>query len=458
MEALEIQSLIENQRNYFLTQETKNTEFRIKNLKKLLKTVQAYENRICKALSLDLHKPYFEAYTEVGLVLQELKLHIRKLKKWAKPKRVTTPLVHFISKSYYYPEPYGNVLIFSPWNYPFQLLMIPLIGAISAGNCALLKASRRAPHTADVINEIISSNFNPGYVTLLKGGNEVNHVLLESKPDYIFFTGSVNVGKKIMEAASKNLTPVSLELGGKNPCIVCKDADINLAAKRITWSKFYNAGQTCVAPDYLLVQKDIKEKLLNKIKHFITEFYGKEPSKSPDYPRIINAANVERVEGLTRSGNIISGGDTNVSENYVAPPLIDNVKPGDLIMQEEIFGPILPVIEYDNIDEIFPLINNNPKPLSLYIFSKSRKLQKYILNRTSSGNGAINDAIIQFSNPYLPYGGVGESGMGRYHGKSTFDTFSNFRAIMKKSNLLDIPFRYPPYTKRETKIVKILLG
>lgn len=458
MEASEIQSLIENQRKFFLTQETKNIDFRIQNLKKLLKTVQAYEKRICKALYLDLHKPELEAYTEVGLVLQELKLHIRKLKKWAKPKRVRTPLVHFISKSYFFPEPYGNVLIFSPWNYPFQLLMIPLIGAMSAGNCALLKASRRAPHTADVINEIINSNFDPGYVTLLKGGNEVNRVLLESKLDYIFFTGSVNVGKKIMEAASKNLTPVSLELGGKNPCIVCKDADIDLAAKRITWSKFYNAGQTCIAPDYLLVQKEIKEKLLNKITHFITEFYGKEPSESPDYPRIINAANVERLEGLMKSGNIICGGDTNISENYVAPTLIDNVKPGDLIMEEEIFGPVLPVIEYNNIDEIFPLINNNPKPLSLYIFSKSRKLQKDILSRTSSGNGAINDAIIQFSNSNLPFGGVGESGMGRYHGKSTFDTFSNFRAIMKKSNLLDIPLRYPPYTKTKNKIVKKFLG
>ncbi|MBA7572240.1 4,4'-diaponeurosporen-aldehyde dehydrogenase [subsurface metagenome] len=458
MEASEIQSLIENQRKFFLTQKTKNTEFRIQNLKKLLKTIKAYENRICKALYLDMHKPELEAYTEVGLVLQELKLHIRKLKKWAEAKRVRTPLVHFISKSYFFPEPYGNVLIFSPWNYPFQLLMIPLIGAMSAGNCALLKASRRAPHTADVINEIISSNFDPGYITLLKGGNEINRVLLESKLDYIFFTGSVNVGKKIMEAASKNLTPVSLELGGKNPCIVCKDADIDLAAKRITWSKFYNAGQTCVAPDYLLVQKEIKEKLLNKIKNFITEFYGKEPSGSPDYARIINAANVERLEGLMRSGNIISGGNTNVSENYVAPTLIDNVKPGDLIMQEEIFGPVLPVIEYDNIDEIFPLINNNPKPLSLYIFSKSRKLQKYILSKTSSGNGAINDAIIQFSNPYLPFGGVGESGMGRYHGKSSFDTFSNFRGIMKKSNFPDIPLRYPPYTKSKTKIVKKFLG
>ncbi|MCH7657023.1 MAG: aldehyde dehydrogenase [Bacteroidetes bacterium] len=458
MEASEIQSLIKNQRKFFLSQETKNIDFRINNLKKLLKTVQAYENRICKALYLDMHKPEFEAYTEVGLVIQELKLHIRKLKKWAKPKRVRTPLVHFLSKSYYYPEPYGRVLIFSPWNYPFQLLMIPLIGAISAGNCALLKASRRAPHTADVINEITSSNFDPGYIAFIKGGNEINRVLLESKFDYIFFTGSVRVGKRIMEAASKNLTPVSLELGGKNPCIVCKDADIDMAAKRITWSKFYNAGQTCVAPDYLLVQKDIKEKLLNKIKFFIAEFYGKKPSESPDYARIINAANVERLERLMRSGNIISGGNTNISENYVAPTLIDNVNPGDLIMQEEIFGPILPVIEYNNIDEIFPLINNNPKPLSLYIFSKSRKLQKYILSRTSSGNGAINDAVIQFSNPYLPYGGVGESGMGRYHGKSTFDTFSNYRAIMKKSNLLDISLRYPPYTKRKTKILKKFLG
>ena len=458
MEASEIQSLIKNQKNFFLSQETKNIDFRIRNLKKLLKTVQAFENHICKALYLDLHKPEFEAYTEAGLVIQELKLHIRKLKKWAKPKRVRTPLVHFISKSYFFPEPYGNVLIFSPWNYPFQLLMIPLIGAMSAGNCALLKASRRAPHTADVINEIISSSFDPGYITLLKGSNEVNRVLLESRLDYIFFTGSVDVGKKIMEAASKNLTPVSLELGGKNPCIICKDADIDMAAKRITWSKFYNAGQTCVAPDYLLVQKDIKEKLLNKIKLFITEFYGKEPSESPDFTRIINAANVERLEGLMKSGNIICGGDTNISENYVAPTLIDNVKPGDLIMQEEIFGPVLPVIEYDNIDEIFPLINNNPKPLSLYIFSRSMKLQKYILSRTSSGNGAINDAVIQFSNPYLPYGGVGESGMGRYHGKSTFDTFSNFRAIMKKSNFPDIPLRYPPYTKRKTKIVKKFLG
>lgn len=458
MDLNEIPGVIEKQRSFFNTHRTKDLDFRVENLKKLKKIIQAYEDKICSALWEDLHKPKLEAYgTEVGLVLNELTLQIRKLRKWAKPNRVKTPLLHFISKSYIYTEPLGCVLIFAPWNFPFQLLFNPLLGAISAGNCVVLKPSQHTPHTAEVMEEMISSNFDPAYIALFKGGREINNVLLNAKFDFIFFTGSSRVGRIVMEAASKNLTPFCLELGGKNPCIVDKEANINFAAKRITWSKFFNAGQTCVAPDYLLVHKDVKKEIIERIKSFIQSFYGSEPGKSKDYNRIVNQANVERLSELIQSGKVIFGGEVDVTRKYVAPTLIDEVKPEDPVMQEEIFGPVLPILEFDRTEEVFRIINNMPKPLSLYIFTNNKKLQKEILRKTSSGNGAINESVMQFSNPFLPYGGVGESGMGRYHGKKSFEAFSNLKSILKKTNLFDIPVRYPPFTDGKLKILKKFL-
>jgi aldehyde dehydrogenase (NAD+) len=455
MNTYEIPGIIETQRVFFNTHKTKDLDFRIQNLKKLKEIIQAYEDKICLALWEDLHKPKFEAYaTEVGLVLQELTLQIRKLKKWSRPKKVKTSLIHFFSRSYIHSEPYGNVLIFAPWNFPFQLLFNPLLGAISAGNCVVMKPSKHTPHIAEIMEEMISSNFDPAYIALVKGGKDINKALLNEKFDYIFFTGSQRIGRIVMEAASRNLTPVCLELGGKNPCIVDKDANINLAAKRITWSKFFNAGQTCVAPDYLLIHKDVKEEMIAKIKFFILSFYGSEPKKSQDYNHIVNQANVERLSELIKSGKVIFGGEVDITQKYVAPTLIDDVKPGDPVMQEEIFGPVLPILEFNHIDEALGIINNMPKSLSLYIYTNNSKLQKEILHKTSSGNGAINDSVIQFSNPLLPYGGVGESGMGKYHGKKSFETFSNLKSIMKKTNLFDLPVRYPPYSSLKLFIAK----
>jgi aldehyde dehydrogenase (NAD+) len=455
MNTYEIPGIIETQRVFFNTHKTKDLDFRIQNLKKLKEIIQAYEDKICLALWEDLHKPKFEAYaTEVGLVLQELTLQIRKLKKWSRPKKVKTSLIHFFSRSYIHSEPYGNVLIFAPWNFPFQLLFNPLLGAISAGNCVVMKPSRHTPHVSEIMEEMISSNFDPAYIALVKGGKDINKALLNEKFDYIFFTGSQRIGRIVMEAASRNLTPVCLELGGKNPCIVDKDANINLAAKRITWSKFFNAGQTCVAPDYLLIHKDVKEEMIEKIKFFILSFYGSEPKKSQDYNHIVNQANVERLSELIKSGKVIFGGEVDITQKYVAPTLIDDVKPGDPVMQEEIFGPVLPILEFNHIDEALGIINNMPKSLSLYIYTNNSKLQKEILHKTSSGNGAINDSVIQFSNPLLPYGGVGESGMGKYHGKKSFETFSNLKSIMKKTNLFDLPVRYPPYSSLKLFIAK----
>jgi aldehyde dehydrogenase (NAD+) len=455
MNTYKIPGIIETQRVFFNTHKTKDLDFRIQNLKKLKEIIQAYEDKICLALWEDLHKPKFEAYaTEVGLVLQELTLQIRKLKKWSRPKKVKTSLIHFFSRSYIHSEPYGNVLIFAPWNFPFQLLFNPLLGAISAGNCVVMKPSRHTPHVSEIMEEMISSNFDPAYIALVKGGKDINKALLNEKFDYIFFTGSQRIGRIVMEAASRNLTPVCLELGGKNPCIVDKDANINLAAKRITWSKFFNAGQTCVAPDYLLIHKDVKEEMIEKIKFFILSFYGSEPKKSQDYNHIVNQANVERLSELIKSGKVIFGGEVDITQKYVAPTLIDDVKPGDPVMQEEIFGPVLPILEFNHIDEALGIINNMPKSLSLYIYTNNSKLQKEILHKTSSGNGAINDSVIQFSNPLLPYGGVGESGMGKYHGKKSFETFSNLKSIMKKTNLFDLPVRYPPYSSLKLFIAK----
>ena len=455
----EISRVIKEQVVFFNTGQTRDVNFRIATLKKIRQLILDYNDRLYNALRRDLHKPEFESYAgEVGFVIQELNIQLRRIRKWSSPKRVYTPILHFYSRSYIYPEPMGRVLIFSPWNFPFQLSFAPLIGAVAAGNCIVLKPSQHTPATSMVMEEIITRNFHPQYIAFFRGGREINNALLAEKFDYIFFTGSPKVGRIVMEAASKNLTPVSLELGGKNPCIVDKNASINFAAKRIAWGKFFNAGQSCVAPDYMLVHNEIKDELLQKMVGYIQRYYGEDPQLSPDYVRIVNAANAERLTHLINNGKIVTGGKSDVTEKYVAPTILDDVNPDDAIMEEEIFGPVLPVISYSDIEEAVKVIGTKSQPLACYIFTNNRSLQKSLLRRISFGTASINDTVVQFINPNLPFGGVGESGIGRYHGKYSFDTFTNFKAVMKKSNLFDISLRYPPYSAMKKKIVRRFMG
>jgi aldehyde dehydrogenase (NAD+) len=453
----DIKQILQNQRNYFSNGQPKELSVRLEKLKILRQAIITNEAAILEALKQDLNKSAFEAYeTEVGIVLDELKFTIKNLPKWFKPKPVKTPITHFIASSHIYPEPYGVVLIMSPWNYPFQLTIAPLIGAIAAGNCALIKPSAYAPHTSGIIAHMVREFFDEEYIAVIEGGRAANEALLEERFDYIFFTGSVNVGKNVMAAAAKHLTPVTLELGGKSPCIVDKNIDVNLAARRIVWGKFLNAGQTCVAVDYLLVPKDVKPELLKAISHWIKMFYGTDPSQSPDFPKIINRKHLERLIGLLASGEKITGGNVDQDRLYFSPTVLDNVTWDDPVMQEEIFGPILPVLEYDDLLEVIDMVNKRPKPLALYFFSNSRKNQQRVIREISFGGGCINDTIVHLATPYMPFGGVGSSGMGGYHGKASFDTFSHFKSILKKSMALDLPVRYPPY-KNKIKLLKQIL-
>lgn len=453
----EIKKLIDKQREYFRKGITLDIDFRINKLKVLRKAIIENESLILKALKEDLNKSDFEGYeTEIGIVLDEIRYIIKNLKSWAKPKKVKTPLTQFISTSYIYPEPYGITLIIAPWNYPFQLVMAPLIGSISAGNCSIIKPSEYAPHTSKIISKIISDNFEEEFIAVVEGGIEVNKALLKEKFDYIFFTGSVNVGKIVMEAASRHLTPVTLELGGKSPCIVDEDADIDLAAKRIVWGKFLNAGQTCVAPDYLYLHKNIKDYFIKSAIKYIKEFFGENPLKSEDYPRIINIKHFNRLKNLLKEGDILYGGDFDEEKLYIAPTIIDNITWEDSVMQEEIFGPILPLLVFEELDEVIETVNTHPKPLALYYFSNDKEKQKRVISEISFGGGCINDTIVHLATPYLPFGGVGNSGMGSYHGKASFDTFSHKKSVLKKSNLIDIPLRYPPYKGKIKLLRKIL--
>lgn len=454
-----LQSILEEQRNYFNTGATRSLGFRIEKLKILKKIIKENEKEILEALWLDLHKSEFEAYaTEIGIILDEINFVTKHLKSWSKTKRVRTPLTNFLSSSYIYSEPYGVSLIISPWNYPFQLLMAPLIGAIAAGNCAMLKPSEYSTNTTKVIMKIIEASFSQEFVCVVEpyGGKESAQALLKEEFDYIFFTGSVPVGKIVMEAASKHLTPVTLELGGKSPCIVDKEADVKLAARRITWGKFVNAGQTCVAPDYILVHKDVKAGLLTEITKCIKEFFGENPVHSKDFPRIINERQLHRLIGLLNKGDIVTGGEYIEMERYIAPTIIENITWNDPIMLEEIFGPILPVIEFSDLEEVIKIVNSKPKPLALYFFSNNKKWQERIIEMISYGGGCINDTIMHVASPYLPFGGVGASGMSAYHGKGSYDTFSHKKSVTKKSNLIDIKIRYAPYNDK-IKLLKKLM-
>ena len=353
--------------------------------------------------------------------------------------------MHFKSSSYRVPEPYGVVLIMSPWNYPFQLAFAPLIGAVAAGNCAVVKPSSYSPHTSSLIAKILGGCFPKEYIAVIEGGREANQELLNQKFDYIFFTGSVSVGRTVMEAASRHLTPVTLELGGKSPCIVHEDANLELAARRIMWGKCLNSGQTCVAPDYLLVHRDVKDRLIMAMEKAITEFFGDTPCRNPEYPRIINEKHFNRLKGLLSDGRILVGGDVNEATLQIAPTIVDQVSWESPVMQEEIFGPILPVLEFEGIHEVITAVNSRPKPLALYLFTNDKNVEKRIIKSISFGGGCINDTIVHLATSYMPFGGVGESGMGSYHGKWSFDTFTHYKSIMKKSIWPDIRLRYPPY-------------
>ncbi|MEW8956254.1 aldehyde dehydrogenase [Clostridium sp.] len=456
---LEIKEILNNQRKFYNGGNTLSIDFRINVLKRLRDIIKNKEEDILEALRMDLGKSRFEAYaTEMGIVLEELNLTIRKLRSWAKPERKRTPIMHFLSSSYVYKEPYGVVLIMSPWNYPFQLTMAPLIGAIASGNCVMVKPSAYSVETTKIICSIIKEVFDLSHVEVVKpfGGREDISKILDEKYDYIFFTGSVNVGKIVMEKASKHLTPITLELGGKSPCIVDSDADIDLAAKRIVWGKFLNAGQTCVAPDYLLAHSDIKDMLLEKMCYYIKKFYGEDPSKNPEYPKIITHRQWTRLIEYLNEGDIICGGESYEAGRYIAPTIIDNATFEFKVMKDEIFGPIMPVITFNNIDEVIKLLKDKPKPLALYYFSESKESQKKVLEGTTSGGGCINDTVIHVASSNITFGGVGESGMGSYHGKASFDTFTHYKSIIKKSNIIDVDVRYPPFKNKISLLKKIM--
>ncbi|MBF0100775.1 MAG: aldehyde dehydrogenase [Desulfobacterales bacterium] len=452
-----IPEIVKKQREFFFTHKTKNVSFRLEMLKRLQKSIKSSEKEIAQALNIDLRKSEFEVYaTEIGIILEEIRLHIQHLKSWSSIKQVKTPTTLLFSKSFVLSEPFGVTLIMSPWNYPFQLLMAPLIGAISAGNCVILKPSEISENTAQVIEKIIKNTFESSYIHTFLGGKEVNQAILKEKYDYVFFTGGPVMGRIVMDAASRHLTPITLELGGKTPCIVEPDARLDVAAKRIMWGKFLNAGQTCVAPDYLLVNRAIKNDLLPKMKSYINSFYGEDPQKSPDYPRIVSQNHFLKLIPYLKDGKIYTGGKYDEKDRYIEPTIITDVDTNMSVMQEEIFGPILPVIEYENIAEAINFVNERPKPLAQYLFTESIKTQHDVLKKTSFGGGCINDTIVHLVNPNMSFGGVGSSGMGGYHGKKSFDTFSHFKSILKSSTLLDNPIKYAPY-RGKLRFLKLFL-
>lgn len=444
---------LENQREYFANGPTWDIDFRLEQLKKLRKSITDNSDAICEALHKDLHKSVYESYmTEIGIVLGELRKHIRHLCKWSRPKKVASPIFLFPSKSKIVYEPLGLVLIIAPWNYPFQLLINPLVGAISAGNVVALKSSPHAPETSKIMAKIIAEVFDRRLVSFFEGGRDVNTELLAQRFDHIFFTGSSAMGRVVMEAASRNLTPVTLELGGKSPCIADQTADLRIAAKRIVWGKLINSGQTCVAPDYLFVHRKVKAALIENMIGFIIEFYGEDPASSPNYPRMINDEEYERVAGLiTSAGNVIYGGKTDPAQRYISPTLIDGITEESPIMRQEIFGPLLPIMEFDDISEVTSYINRHEKPLALYVFGE-KKVTDYVIASISSGGACVNDTILHLSNDNLPFGGVGNSGMGRYHGHYSFLTFSRQRSVLSSSTKFDMGMKYPPY--KDVKILK----
>jgi len=450
MDTLQLQEVFNSKRAYFDLGNTRGYEFRLARLRELKIAIKTHEEEILSALYADMHKPKMEAFTsEIGIMYAEINHAIKHLRRWMKPQRISTPMVLHPSSSRIYAEPLGVVLIIGPWNYPFQLLLAPLVGAIAAGNCAVIKPSDNTKHTAAVVEKLIKATFSSNYISVVQGpGAMVGPMLIERfRFDHIFFTGSPGVGKQIMSMASEHLTPVTLELGGKSPAIVHSDANLEVSAKRLVWAKFFNAGQTCVAPDYLLVQKDVKATFIELLVKNIKVFYGDNPVESESLTHIVNDRRFATLLGLMQEGTIIHGGGNNSGTRFIEPTLICDVTLDSKIMQEEIFGPILPILTYDSIEEVVPIIRKNRYPLALYLFTDSKKVADFILGSVEFGGGAINNALIHLANSDLPFGGVGNSGMGSYHGKRSFDALSHQKSILKTSTFFDPSLRYAPYTE-----------
>lgn len=455
---MEISGIVKKQKEYFKTGETKDLKRRLEVLRKLQQAIRMHEERLCRALEEDLGKSSSESYMcEIGLTLSELSCQIRHLKKWARPERCRTELTNFHAKSFTVREPYGCVLVMSPWNYPFLLCMEPMIGAVAAGNCCVLKPSAYSPATSAAIRELITEVFPEEYVAVVEGGRAENSALLEERFDYIFFTGGVSVGKYVMEKAAANLTPVTLEMGGKSPCIVDKTCKLKLAARRIAFGKYLNCGQTCVAPDYLLIDKSIKDKFLEIFADTVAEMYGRDAFANPDYGKIINQKHYERLCGLMEEDKVVFGGQKKPETMQIAPTVMDGVTTGDPIMQEEIFGPILPVLVYDDIRQAFDFVREREKPLAAYLFTGDKETEKLFLQQLSFGGGCINDTVLHLATSHMGFGGVGYSGMGNYHGLKSFETFSHEKSILKKYCWLDMPLRYQPYSKIKDKMIHIFL-
>ena len=444
-----IPNIISAQKIFFNAQKTKNVSGRIMHLKALKSEIISKEQAIYDALKLDFKKSEFESFiSEFGIVISQLNLVIKNLTNWVKPESVKSSILTFPSRDYIYKDPYGSILIIAPWNYPFLLAIEPLIMAVAAGNTVVLKPSELTKNTSQLITDIVEKVFPKEYVASIQGGVETSTELLEQKWDYIFFTGSVSVGKIVAQAAAKYLTPVTLELGGKSPCIIDDSVDLKLTARRIVWGKFLNGGQTCIAPDYLIIKSNIKTEFIEALKAEITRVYGENPINSPDFPRIINTKNTIRLANMLKNVNVVFGGEVNEETCYISPTLIDNPALESKVMSEEIFGPILPVLTYNSDEDIERIINHYDKPLSLYAFSNKKPFVEAILKKFSFGGGVINDVLIHFGNHRLPFGGVGNSGMGAYHGKLGFDTFSHKKAIIKRGNWIDPPIRYAPYKEK----------
>ena len=452
------ESIIQRQRQFFLTGATRSLSFRKDQLRRLYENVRKYESRILAALNADMHKPAFEAYSgEVGFVLEEIRFAIKNVDRWAKVTRVPTPLLHFRAHSEIHYDPYGTVLVIAPWNYPFQLLIAPVVGAIAAGNTVVVKPSEIASATERVVVELIGETFDDKFVAAYPGGVEATKELLSHQFDYIFFTGGSAIGKIVMAAATKYLTPLTLELGGKSPAIVDKDADLDVTARRLVWGKFYNAGQTCVAPDYLLVHKSIRDLLVEKIGREIEKSYGPEPMSSPDYASIIDQRHFDRLTALIPTGKVLRGGQFDRASRRIAPTLMECQGMSEAVMADELFGPILPIIAFESLDGAIAMVRERPNPLALYFFSNDKSRQDRVIGELAFGGGCINDTLIHLGNPHLPFGGVGMSGMGGYHGKFSFEAFSHRKGIIRKAFRPDFPVRYAPYNRLKLRLIRLLM-
>lgn len=455
---MNIESIVASQREFFASGKTFDIAFRKQALKSLRDSILRHEKELLEAIKTDLGKSSTEAYMcEVGLTLSTIRYTLKHLSRWARTRRMPTPLTNFHSRSMIVQEPYGVVLVMSPWNYPVLLSLEPLIGAIAAGNTVVLKPSAYSANTSNIIAQVIEETFDSAYVSVIKGGREANQSLLEEKFDYIFFTGGVNVGKLVMQKASAHLTPITLELGGKSPCIVERSADLQIAARRIVFGKFLNCGQTCIAPDYILVEKTIHDEFVKHLIKELTLMYGEDILTNPNYGKIINRKHYDRLLGLITQQKIVFGGKHDEETLRIEPTILDHVTGDDAVMQEEIFGPLLPILSVSDMDEAYHFVQSRPHPLALYLFTNNAGVEKRFLTQVPFGGGCINDTIIHIATKNLPFGGIGNSGMGRYHGKYTFDTFSHEKSVVKKYTWLDLHMRYQPYTRWKEKLIRFFL-